>query len=99
MAPKLSRGDSGVLARREAVMTAKSHQGTMRGKPGKRKVKGADKVSHALLEAAVKGKKEAVSKLIAKGAGVDCKDKLEGDTPLVVAAEMGHGDFVREMIK
>ena len=54
----------------------------------------------ALLEAAIKGHKEVVELLIAKGADVNAKDKY-GKTPLYLAAERGHKEVasLREKVE
>eukprot|EP01101_Sappina_pedata_P012196 TRINITY_DN8335_c0_g1_i1.p1 TRINITY_DN8335_c0_g1~~TRINITY_DN8335_c0_g1_i1.p1 ORF type:complete len:411 (-),score=125.38 TRINITY_DN8335_c0_g1_i1:72-1304(-) len=49
----------------------------------------------SLLKSALKGIKEGVK----KGGDLNARDERTGDTPLIIACENGHLDFVRELLR
>lgn len=52
----------------------------------------------SLLEAVIKGDKDAVKTLLATGAHVDAREPFSGRTPLIFAAADGHTEIVRSLV-
>ena len=65
----------------------------------KRKCKGGTAVETKLLEAALKGKSASITKLLKKNVDLNSKDTNDGDAAVHIAAELGHCEFIVELLR